>query len=81
MIMPAIEAKKMTNVVRGEIVINDKITKAANNGFFSVQFQDCELNKESIDKLIKLGYKIQENLAGGAIYQDTYLYSYTVYWS
>ena len=81
MITPAADVKKMTNGAKVDIAINDKIVKAANNGFFSIEFQDYELNKESIDKLIKLGYKVKENLAGGSAYEDPYLDSYTVYWS
>jgi hypothetical protein len=79
--MPATEAKRMTNLAKAEIAINDKILKAVHNGFLSVEFRDHELNKESIDKLTKLGYKVKENMAGGGAYEDTYLDSYTVYWS
>jgi len=81
MIIPATEAKKKTNGAKVEIVINDKITKAANNGFFSVEFGEYELDKDFIDKLTKLGYKVKENLGGGSAYEDPCLDSYTVYWS
>lgn len=67
------EAKRLTDEAKVDIRINNKIVEAANNGVREVEFKTFELDKILIDKLIKLGYNVKENMGGGGAYQDTFL--------